>query len=168
MDIKQAISISMYQTTTSMVIIVHNGLTGFADANCGTLRFEGPPLLPICSIQHTNEMMLNHIPANTSTNEEPKHSESKHYVRIVHVPKAIDTTPTKTEHGSYVILEFKEATSTVYLEECRSHKHPINVMLLPTSSCSHSKGGSYGTHLSAAPTGVVLIDLPLLVCTLFE
>ena len=58
-------------------------------------------------------MMLNHNPANSSTDEEPKRTESKHYVRIVRVPKAIDPTPTKTEHGSYVILDFKKVTNTV-------------------------------------------------------
>ena len=58
-------------------------------------------------------MMLNHNQADTSTDEQPKQTESKHYVRIVHVPKAIDPTPTKTEHGSYVILKFKKATNTV-------------------------------------------------------
>ena len=58
-------------------------------------------------------MMLNHNPANTSTDEEPKRTESKHYVRIVRVPKAIDPKPTATEHGSYVILDLKKATNTV-------------------------------------------------------
>ena len=58
-------------------------------------------------------MMLNHNPASSCTDEEPKQTESKHYVRIVHVPKAIDPTPTKTEHGSNVILELKKATNTV-------------------------------------------------------
>ena len=43
MDIKQAIPITMYQTTASIVIIVHNGVTSSADANSVTLRFEGPP-----------------------------------------------------------------------------------------------------------------------------
>ena len=113
MDITQAIPITMYPTTTSIVIIVHNGVTGSADAKSVTLRFEAPPLLPIGSIPHTNEMMLNHNPADTSTDEQPKQTESKHYVGIVHVPKAIDTTPTKTEHGSYVILELRKATNTV-------------------------------------------------------
>ena len=113
MEIKQAIPITMYETTASVVIIVHNGVTGSADANSVTLKYEGPPLLAIGSILHTNEMMLNHNPANTSTDEEPKRTESKHYVRIVRVPKAIDPTPTKTEHGSYVILDFKKVTNTV-------------------------------------------------------
>ena len=76
-------------------------------------NMQAPPFLPIGSIHHTNEMMLNHNPANTSTDEEPEQTQSKHYVRIVRVPKAIDPMPTKAEHGSYVILELKKATNTV-------------------------------------------------------
>ena len=113
MEIKQAIPITMYETTASIVIIVHNGVTRYAYANSVRLKYEGPPLLPIGSILHTNEMMLNHNRANTSTDEEPKQTKRKHYVRIVRVPKAIDPAPTRTEHGSYVILEFKKATNTV-------------------------------------------------------
>ena len=71
--------ISMYDTTTSIVIIVHYGVTGSADANSITLKCEGPPLIQLEAIFHSYEMMLNHNTTKIATDTQPQEPQSNHY-----------------------------------------------------------------------------------------